>query len=52
MDLDKHVEYVMNMLGYYHTHGAMKCKLFVLTLKGVAMTWFKKTLRLEYRLVE
>lgn len=37
-DLDEHVH---TMFDYYHPCGIVKCKLFVLTLKGVVITWFK-----------
>lgn len=40
-DLDEHIEYVDSMLDYHHATSAVNCKLFVLTLKGVVMTWYK-----------
>lgn len=29
------------MINYNQTQGAVKCKFFMLTLKGSTMTWFK-----------
>ncbi|MCI47080.1 hypothetical protein A2U01_0068321, partial [Trifolium medium] len=40
-DPDEHVEHIDTVLDYYQARGPIKCKLFVLTLKGAAMTWFK-----------
>ncbi|MCH98019.1 hypothetical protein A2U01_0019018, partial [Trifolium medium] len=38
---DEHLEHIDTVLDYYQAHGATKCRLFVLTRKGAAMTWFK-----------
>ncbi|MCH86816.1 hypothetical protein A2U01_0007676, partial [Trifolium medium] len=40
-DQDEHLKYIDTVLDYYQSQGAKKCRLFVLTLKGAAMTWFK-----------
>jgi len=40
-DPDEHMEHLVTILDYHRARGAVKCKLFVLTLKGTAMTWFK-----------
>jgi hypothetical protein len=40
-DLDGHLDHLDTVLDYYQARGATKCRLFVLTLKGAAMTWFK-----------
>jgi hypothetical protein len=41
-DLDGHLDHLDTVLDYYQARGATKCRLFVLTLKGAAMTWFKE----------
>ncbi|MCI71062.1 hypothetical protein A2U01_0092325, partial [Trifolium medium] len=33
-DPDEHQEHIDTVLDYYQAHGATKCRLFVLTLKG------------------
>jgi uncharacterized protein with von Willebrand factor type A (vWA) domain len=38
---DEHVEHLDTVLDYHQVPGVVKCKLFVLTLKGAVMTWFK-----------
>jgi hypothetical protein len=38
---DEHIEHVDSVLDYHYARGAVKCKLFVLMLKGAAMGWFK-----------
>lgn len=38
---DQHVEHLNTILDYHRVRGAIKCKLFILTLKGTVMTWFK-----------
>jgi hypothetical protein len=38
---DEDVEHIDTILDYYKAQGTIKCKLFMLTLKGAAMTWFK-----------
>ncbi|MCI74382.1 hypothetical protein A2U01_0095646, partial [Trifolium medium] len=35
------LEHIDTVMDYYQARGATKCRLFVLTLKGAAMTWFK-----------
>ncbi|MCH80822.1 hypothetical protein A2U01_0001596 [Trifolium medium] len=40
-DPDEHLEHIDTILDYYQAPGAIKCRLFVLTLKGPTMTWFK-----------
>jgi hypothetical protein len=40
-DPDEHLEHIDIVLDYYQARGATKCRLFVLTLKGAAMSWFK-----------
>ncbi|MCI30529.1 hypothetical protein A2U01_0051738, partial [Trifolium medium] len=40
-DPNKHLEHIDTVLDYYQAEAATKCRLFMLTLKGVAMTWFK-----------
>ncbi|MCH81530.1 hypothetical protein A2U01_0002319 [Trifolium medium] len=40
-DPDEHLEHIDTILDYYQAQGPVKWKLFVLTLKGSAMTWFK-----------
>jgi hypothetical protein len=40
-DPDKHLEHIDIVLDYYQAQETIKCKLFVLTLKGAVMTWFK-----------
>ncbi|MCH83117.1 hypothetical protein A2U01_0003932 [Trifolium medium] len=40
-DPDEHVEHIDTILDYHGARGGVKCKLFVLTLKGLAMTRFK-----------
>lgn len=37
-DTDEHVKHVDNEFDYYHVQGVMKCKLFILTIKGSSMT--------------
>jgi hypothetical protein len=41
VDLDKHVEHIDTVLDYHEVQVVAKCKLFVVTLKGPTMTWFK-----------
>jgi hypothetical protein len=41
VDLDEHVKHMDTVLDYHSAKGAAKFKLFVLTLKGAAMVWFK-----------
>lgn len=38
---DEHMEHIDTVLDYHQAQGAVKCKLFVLTLKGTAISWFK-----------
>lgn len=38
---NEHVEHLDIVLDYHQAWGAVKCKLFALTLKGATMTWFK-----------
>lgn len=38
LDSDEHMEHIDTVLDYHETRGAMKCKLFILTLKRAAMT--------------
>ncbi|PNX61651.1 hypothetical protein L195_g052569 [Trifolium pratense] len=40
-DPDEHGEHIYIILDYLFAWGAVKCKLFVLTLKGSAIPWFK-----------
>jgi hypothetical protein len=40
-DPDEHLEHIDIVLDYYQARGATKCRLFVLTLRGAAMSWFK-----------
>jgi len=40
-DPDEHVEHIDTVLEYHQARGEAKCKLFILTLKGATMTWFK-----------
>ncbi|MCI61569.1 hypothetical protein A2U01_0082826, partial [Trifolium medium] len=40
-DPDEHLEHIDTVLDYNQAHRTIKCKLFVLTLKCAAMTWFK-----------
>ncbi|MCI46252.1 hypothetical protein A2U01_0067492, partial [Trifolium medium] len=40
-DPDEHVEHIDTILDYFQARRPIKCKLFVLTLKGAALTWFK-----------
>jgi len=44
-DLDKHIENIEFVLTYRAVRGAVKCKLFVTTLRWRAMTWFKNLRR-------
>lgn len=47
IDLDEHIENIEVVLTYRHVRGAVKCKLFVTTLRRGAMTRFKN-LRMNY----
>lgn len=38
---NKHVKHESNRLDFNHAKGAVKCKLFTLTLIRATMTWFK-----------
>ncbi|MCI02730.1 hypothetical protein A2U01_0023764 [Trifolium medium] len=40
-DPDEHVEHIDTILDYHGGRGGVRCKLFVQTLKGSAMTWLK-----------
>jgi len=40
---DEHIENIKAFLNYINVCGSIKCKLFVTTLHGVAMTLNKKT---------
>jgi hypothetical protein len=40
-DPDEHFEHIDTVLDYHQVCGPVKCKLFLLTLKGSDMTWFK-----------
>jgi len=44
-DLDKHIENIEVVLTYRSVQGAVKCKLFVTTLRRGAVTWFKNLKR-------
>jgi hypothetical protein len=41
-DPDEHLEHLDTVQDYYQAWRATKCRLFELTLKGAAMTWFKE----------
>lgn len=38
---DEHVDNIDTVVNYYQGQEAVKCKLFILSLKGATMTWFK-----------
>jgi len=40
-DHDEHVEHIDTVLDYHQARGVVKCKQFVLCLKGADMTWSK-----------
>ncbi|WJX38432.1 hypothetical protein P8452_26098 [Trifolium repens] len=40
-DPDEDIEHIDIVLDYYSAIGAVKCKLFVFSLKGSTMTWYK-----------
>lgn len=44
-DPDEHIENIEVVLTYRSVRGAVKCKLFVTTLRRGAMTWFKNLRR-------
>jgi hypothetical protein len=45
IDPDEHIEYIEAVLTYRSVQGALKCKLFVTTLRRGAVTWFKNLRR-------
>lgn len=44
-DPGEHIENIEAVLTYRSVHGAVKCKLFVTTLRRGAVTWFKNLRR-------
>ena len=44
-DRDEHIENIEVVLTYRSVRGAIKCKLFITTLRRGAMTWFKNLRR-------
>jgi hypothetical protein len=44
-DPDEHIENIETVLTYRSVQGAVKCKLFVTTLRREAITWFKNLRR-------
>jgi len=44
-DSDEHIENIEAVLTYRSVQGAVKCKLFVTTLRRGAVTWFKNLQR-------
>jgi hypothetical protein len=43
--LDEHIEIIEAVLTYRSVQGAVKCKLFVTTLRRGVVTWFKNLRR-------
>lgn len=39
IDLDEHVDHIDNRLDYYYSQRIVKCKLFMLSIKGADMKW-------------
>jgi len=44
-DPDEHIENIEEVLTYRSVQGALKCKLFVTTLRQGTVTWFKNLQR-------